>query len=240
MGFLLLVALAGLVVLWLQHRRLVARVAELEQAVGLADQTGPVLPTIPRQEAVPPPAAQSAAPPPAGAEPIEPDPAMPIGATAFAPEAPTPSPAERLSGWFERYVGGRLLIWIGGIALAVAGVLIVRFSIGLLTPSVRLGLAASLGVVLVAGGEIAHRRRGAEIDPRIAQALVGAGILILYAAPYGALVLYQLISNMTATFAMIAVTAAALLLALRHGAPTAVMGLAGGFAIPYLVGDRRE
>ena len=39
---------------------------------------------------------------------------------------------------------------------------------------------------------------------------------------------------------MVAVTAAALLLSLRHGAPTAVMGLAGGFAIPYLVGDRSE
>jgi uncharacterized membrane protein len=204
----------------------VARVAELEHLVGGVEETAPEW---------------SQAAPPAQSEP-EPVPAAPATApaTAEAPEPPRLSPGERLGGWFELYVGGRLLIWIGGIALAVAGVLIVRFSVGLITPPVRLGLAAALGVALVAGGEIAHRRRGAELDPRIAQALVGAGILILYAAPYGALVLYQLISNGTATLAMVAVTAAALLLSLRHGAPTAMMGLAGGFAVPYLVGDRSE
>jgi uncharacterized membrane protein len=238
MGLLLVAALAGLVALWLQQQRLAARIDELERAMGLDE--GP---------------AEAAAPPPAPAAPTPPMPsidparaaaaaaafrASAIGEASAPPEPPPLSSADRLGGWFERYVGGRLLIWIGGIALAVAGILIVRFSIGLITPAVRIGLAAALGLALVAGGEIAHRRRGAALDPRIAQALVGAGILILYAAPYGALVLYQLISNATATAAMVAVTAAALLLSLRHGAPTAVMGLAGGFAIPYLVGDRSE
>ena len=67
--------------------------------------------------------------------------------------------------------------------------------------------------------------------------MVGAGILVLYAAPYGALVLYHLIAIGTASALMVAVTAAALILSLRHGAPSAVMGLAGGFATPLLVGD---
>jgi uncharacterized membrane protein len=240
MGLLLVVALAGLVALWLQQQRLAGRIEELERAIGLDE--GPAAAAQP--PASPPPAAAAQPAPPA-------DPARAAAAAAAfrasasgdaaaIAEEPHLSSADRLGGWFERYVGGRLLIWIGGIALAVAGILIVRFSIGLITPAVRIGLAAALGLALVAGGEIAHRRRGAERDPRIAQALVGAGILILYAAPYGALVLYQLISNGTATAAMVAVTAAALLLSLRHGAPTAVMGLAGGFAIPYLVGDRSE
>ena len=35
-----------------------------------------------------------------------------------------------------------------------------------------------------------------------------------------------------------AVTAAALVLSLRHGAPTAIMGLIGGFLTPVLVGER--
>jgi hypothetical protein len=36
---------------------------------------------------------------------------------------------------------------------------------------------------------------------------------------------------------MLLITAAALGLSLRHGAPTAVMGLIGGFATPLVVGD---
>jgi uncharacterized membrane protein len=238
MAFLLVVALAGLALLWLQQQRLVARVAELERALGLDEEAAPAFSAAPI-EAAPTKLRESTAVPaalPAAAS----GKADLIGAAPSALEAPAQSPADRLGGWFERYVGGRLLIWIGGIALAVAGILIVRFSVGLITPAVRIGLAAALGLALVAGGEIARRRREAVLDPRIAPALVGAGILILYAAPYGALVLYQLISNGAATAAMVAVTAAALLLSLRHGAPTALMGLAGGFAIPYLVGDRSQ
>jgi uncharacterized membrane protein len=39
---------------------------------------------------------------------------------------------------------------------------------------------------------------------------------------------------------MVAIAAGALLLSLRHGAPTAVMGLVGGFATPLLVGNPSE
>jgi uncharacterized membrane protein len=231
MAVLLVAILVGLVLLWTKQQRLVGRIEQLEQALGGGEVQQPA--SIPQTRPAGPLAHPVIAPPP---------PAELVGAgPARSPDEPLskrPPVGEALSGWFERYVGGRLLIWIGGIALAVAGILIVRFSIGLITPAVRMGLAAALGLALVAGGEIAHRRRGAALDPRVAQALVGAGILILYAAPYGALVLYQLIGNGTASALMIAVTAAALLLSFRHGAPTAVMGLAGGFAIPYLVGER--
>ncbi|HEX4736977.1 MAG TPA: DUF2339 domain-containing protein [Allosphingosinicella sp.] len=237
MPLLLAIALVGLVLLWTMYKRLAARVAELEEFVGLREEAAPQPPPS-AAEALSPAPSESKPPPAPAAARATADIAALVGAPPAEPEVPRISSADRLGGWFERYVGGRLLIWIGGIALAVAGILIVRFSVGLITPPVRLGLAAVLGVALIVGGEIARRQRGAELDPRIAQALVGAGILILYAAPYGALVLYQLISNGTATAAMVAVTAAALLLSLRHGPPTAVMGLAGGFAIPYLVGDR--
>ena len=60
---------------------------------------------------------------------------------------------------------------------------------------------------------------------------------MLYATAYGSHVLYGLIGTGTASAAMLAVTAAALVLSLRHGAPTAVMGLVGGFLTPLLVGD---
>ncbi len=157
------------------------------------------------------------------------------------PEA-EPVEHETLGGFFERWVGGRLMIWVGGVALAVAGVLLVRYSIqiGLITPPVQMGMAALFGLLLIALGEFARSRADWALDRRVAQSLVGAGIFVLYATAYGSLVVHQLISNGTAFGLMVMVTGAALILSLRHGAPSAVMGLVGGFVTPILVGERSE
>lgn len=144
---------------------------------------------------------------------------------------------ETAGALFERLVGGRMLIWVGGIAFALGGVFLVRYSIGRVTPTGRMILAAMVGALLIAAAEFARSRPDGKVDPRVAQALVGAGILVLYATPYGSLVLYHLISNTVAFGLMAAVTLLALILSLRHGAPAAMLGLAGGFATPALVGD---
>lgn len=164
------------------------------------------------------------------------------GAVEPEPEPSPPSPRESLAGFFERWVGGRLMIWVGGIALAVAGVLLVRYSIqiGLITPPVQMGMAASFGLLLLALGEYARSRADWTLDRRVAQSLVGAGIFVLYATVYGSLVLHQLIGNSAAFGLMVMVTGAALILSFRHGAPSAVMGLVGGFLTPLLVGERSE
>jgi uncharacterized membrane protein len=168
-----------------------------------------------------------------------PDPAI----EAEPEPVPEPEPAhETLGGFFERWVGGRLMIWVGGVALAVAGVLLVRYSIqiGLITPAVQMGMAALFGLLLLGLGELARSRPDWTLDRRVAQALVGAGIFVLYATAYGSLVLHHLIGNGTAFGLMVMVTGAALILSLRHGAPSAVMGLVGGFLTPLLVGERSE
>ena len=136
----------------------------------------------------------------------------------------------RSSGCRRRLLSGRQ------IPFAVGGVLLVRYSIerGWATPPVRMIMAAIFGFALLAAGEVARSKP--RLDPRAAQALVGAGILVLYATPYGAHVLYDLISMRTASVLMVMVAVGALLLSLRHGPPTAVLGLAGGFATPALVG----
>jgi len=145
---------------------------------------------------------------------------------------------ETLGVLFERLVGGRLLIWLGGIALVVAAIYLIRYSIeiGLVTPELRMAGAGLFGLTLLGAGEYARGRRFGD-DPRIAQALVGAGIAVLYATAYGSHSLYGLIGPAVASAAMLAITLAALGLSLRHGAPTALMGLAGGFLTPLLVGD---
>jgi uncharacterized membrane protein len=166
------------------------------------------------------------------------------GAAAFQPLPGQEPPAETtsretLASLFEQLVAGRLLIWIGGIALVVGAFFLIRHTIeiGLVTPGMRMAASALLGLLLLACGEYAGRTRFLAEDPRIAQALVGAGIAILYATAYGSWYLYGQIGGRTASTLMLAITGVALLLSLRHGAPTAALGLIGGFITPWLAGD---
>ena len=162
------------------------------------------------------------------------------GATEAAePTLPPPAAPARqtLAALFEGLVGGRLLIWIGGIALAAAGIFLIRHSIALVPPEARMIAAALFGVLLIGAGGYARSGRLLADDPRIGQALVGAGIAVLYAAAYGSYLLFGLIGSGTASILMLSITAAALGLSLRHGPPTALMGLVGGFLTPLLVGD---
>ncbi len=97
-------------------------------------------------------------------------------------------------------MAGRLLIWIGGAALFVAGILLIRYSIevGLVTPAARMIGAAVFGLLLVGGAEYARAGRFAD-EPRIAQVLAGAGLAILYATAYGSHALYGLLDTRAAS-----------------------------------------
>ena len=166
-----------------------------------------------------------------------------VGASADTAALPHAEPEpESIGGLFENLVGGRLLIWIGGIALVVAGFFLVLHSIeiGLVTPEMRMVAAALFGLVLLGAGEYARSGRFLTDEPRIAQALVGAGLAILYATAYGSYFLYAMIGGGTASALMLAVTIIALVLSLRHGWPTAAMGMIGGFLTPALVGDPKD
>lgn len=138
----------------------------------------------------------------------------------------------------EDVFGRRLPIWAGGVTLAVAGVFLVRYSIerGLITPLLRVIMAFVFGFGLLAGAEAAYRFRMAVADPRVGQALAGAGLATLYAAFYLAGTQYGLIGQTLAFLGLAAVTAGAIALSYRFGLPSAVLGLVGGFAAPALVG----
>lgn len=176
-----------------------------------------------------------------GASLVDPAPVVPDEHVAEPEETAPIEPRETLGGLFERLVAGRLLIWLGGIALVLAAIFLIRYSIevGLITPAARMAGAGVFGLALLAAGEWARAGRFAD-DPRIAQALVGAGVAVLYATVYGTHVLYALIDSRAAFAGMAAVTVAALGLSLRHGVPTAVMGLVGGFLTPLLVGSQNQ
>ncbi|WP_162235328.1 DUF2339 domain-containing protein [Sphingomonas sp. Leaf10] len=167
------------------------------------------------------------------------------------PVAPPPPPARRpilprqsiprpsLPGIdFETLVGSRLPVWIGGLALVVGGIFLVRLSIeaGWLTPAIRTTLAALFALALLFGSEIARRLPATQDDPRIAQVLAGAGIASAYATLYLAAALYHLVAPLAGFAIMLAITALGLFLALRHGPSTAIMALIGGFAAPLVAG----
>jgi uncharacterized membrane protein len=162
----------------------------------------------------------------------------PEAAEAAAPDQAEPQETRGGFG-FEELFGRRLPIWAGGITLAVAGMLIVKLSIeaGLLSPPVRVFMGLAFGTALIGAAELALRQEAKVRDARVRQALAGAGIASLYASVLVAANLYHLIGPLTAMVGMALVTALALGLSLRFGAPSALLGLAGGLAAPALIGS---
>src|SRR5688500_6997578 len=237
--------IAGLVValilLWDRVGRLQRRLDRLEFAEQPVAEPS-VVRAMPAEAAEPAVAIEASAPP----IPELPE-LVPSWESQAAVEPPTPEPEEhpteagflsrRPKFDFEDVFGRRLPIWAGGIALAVAGVFLVRFSIeaGLLTPQVRVALSFVFGLLLLAGAEAAFRFEERVKDPRVRQALAGAGLATLYAGFYLAGTQYGLIGAGTAFVGLAAVTAAAIGLSFRFGLPSAVLGLVGGFAAPALV-----
>lgn len=197
----------------------------------------------PETKPEPEPVAAASAPLPAiSAEPPVDDAPEPLAAqTAPTPHAPA-EPPRNMASRFEDLFGKTLPIWAGGITLAIAGVLIVRYAIDagffarIFTPGVQIVAGLLFGLGLIFAAEFAWRNEDKVRDLRVPQALSGAGIATLYAAILVAANVYQLIGPALAFAGLAAVTAAALGLSLRFGPPSALLGLAGGLAAPALVG----
>ncbi len=140
---------------------------------------------------------------------------------------------------FEQQFGANLPVWVGGIALALAGVFMVKYSIesGLLSPLARLLAGGIFGLGLLGAGYWVRTKSHVANDARIAQSLCGAGIVDLYACLFTATSIYHMMPAVAGFAGMGLVTVAAVFLSLRHGAPIALLGLIGGFLTPALVGS---
>jgi uncharacterized membrane protein len=151
--------------------------------------------------------------------------------TPAEPPSPAPPPAQPIE--WEKWLGVRGAAVLGGIVLAMAGLLFFKYSVerGWLSPLIRVGLATLFGVgALVAGEKL---RKGYDVT---AHALSGGGVVVLYAAIWAARILYELIPMEAAFFLMVLTTVVACLLALRHESQlVALLGLVGGFATPLLL-----
>lgn len=152
------------------------------------------------------------------------------------PPAPVAAPAARPRRMPVRWDGQ---LWLNrlGIALLLLGIaLLFRYSIeqGWLTPAVRVGFGAAVGLALLGTGLLLGERR------RFSAVLVGGGIATFYIVGWAAFYLYGLISYGIAFTAIVAVTALAFGLALGREEPAlAVVGAGGGLGTPLLLGLTR-
>ena len=193
----------------------------------------PLEPPLVPPGSLPAPAASEAAPPePADeSEPHQAEPPPPPPSSV--PPSP-PSPPRRERAEWERWIGVRGAAVLGGVVLALAAILFLKFSIerGLISPPMRVALGMLAGVGAIGWAEGLRKRAYAAT----ANALSGAGVVMLYASVWAAYRLYDLVPFAVAFAMMMLVTAACGFLSWRHRSlVVAMLGLIGGFATPFML-----
>ncbi|TIP85153.1 MAG: DUF2339 domain-containing protein [Mesorhizobium sp.] len=165
--------------------------------------------------------------------------AAPAGSAPAQPAAATQKPD------IETALGTRWAVWVGGIALALGGLFLIRYTIeaGIFGPGVRLSMAAMLGLVLVAVGEFI-RRTGFRVPVQgvagayIPAILTAAGAFILFGTVYAAHGVYGFIGPALAFTLLGAIGVATIAAALVHGQALAGIGLLGAVVTPMLVASQ--
>jgi len=182
----------------------------------------PAIPPVAAKPAVTPAVSRDAPPPPQRTPP--PSPPVP-------PRTPPPPPPP--FDW-ERLIGVKMFSAVAGVALVLAAVFFLRYSIdhGWLAPPVRVAIGLLTGVALLVACDL----RAARKYPVTANALDAAAIAILFSTFFAAHALWHLIPAAVAFALLALVTAVAVLLSIRRASLfIAVLGLLGGFATPILL-----
>ncbi|HWA89906.1 MAG TPA: DUF2339 domain-containing protein [Rhizomicrobium sp.] len=184
----------------------------------------PVIAEMVHPSEAPAPVLETAAPPPEPPPYVEPD-VAPVAAKSL-----------------EEMLTANWLVWIGALAIALAGTFLVRYAIenGLLGPGARVTLGLALGIALVVAGEWLRRRPleraiAAVRVNNVPPALTASGLFIAFASIYAAYALYDLLAPVVAFVGLALVALAGVGLSLLQGRFVALMGLLGAFAAPALV-----
>ena len=191
-------------------------------------------PAIPMPEPSRPPRPIVVPPPVRAAEPQ----VLPSAAQAepgpSAPQVPPPPAKPSAAFDWEGLVGVKLFSWIAGIALTLAAVFFLRYSIekGWLSAPIRMTIGILVGITLLVLCEL----RAAGRYRVTANALDAAGVAILFSTLFAANALWHLVGPGPTFFLLVLVTAVAVLLSIRHDSMfIALLGLLGGFATPALL-----
>ena len=145
----------------------------------------------------------------------------------------TASPARDV----EKALASRWFVWAGGIAVALGGLLFVKYAhdAGLIPPMARVIIGLLAAAALIYAGEWARKRGGDIAKGYIPAALSAAGLVIAFGVLYAAYALYGILSAAICFPLLVAVGLGALWLSRRQGPLIAALGLLGAFVAPMLV-----
>ena len=152
----------------------------------------------------------------------------------------------------EELIGTRWAVWVGGLALAVGGLFLVRYSIeaGVFGPRVRLTMAAVFAMLLIAAGEAL--RRGVLMPKSVMDrieglpvahaplALTAAGVVSVFGTVYAAYAVYGFMSQTVAFLLMGGIGVGAIAASLLHGQALAGVGMLASYVTPVLVGGESK
>ena len=221
-----------------------SRIRALESRLALLEQRPPASLAAAPSESTPSTASDAT---PLRAEPeieaVSSESATPVEPESVEPVEPTPAKApKRPKESFEQKLGARWAVWVGGLALALGAIFLVRFSIeaGLLGPGVRIAFGALFSMALLGVGEWLRRSDRITAISRIPAAnipgiLTAAGTVGLFATVYAAYALYGLIGPMAAFILLALIGMATMAAAGLHGAWLSGLGLVGSYATPLLI-----
>jgi len=245
-GLALILALIAFLVALGARRSIAALQARLG---GVLDELRTLQTQITLSRAPEPPAAKST--------PVEAPPMQPARAErAPASHQPPPAPEQQIpaaplqpvatTATLEERLGTRWAVWVGGLALALGGVLLVRYSIeqGIFSPAVRVALGAVFSLALIAAGEWFRRTERASPVEAVPAAhipgiLTAAGTVSAFGTAYAAHALHQFIGPAAAFILLGAIAIATLLAAALHGPALAGLGLAGALVVPLLIASQQ-
>ena len=161
-------------------------------------------------------------------------------------QEPAPSMESKVPPWrssllapnWERFMGVKLLAWVGGLAMFLGLAFFVKYSFEhFITSEMRVAIGFMAGAGLLAGGFVMSRRNYAVLG----HTLSATGIVVLYVSTFAAHGLYHFVGFAPAFALMILITCTAFLLAVRQDAQVvAVLGLLGGFLTPILLSTGQD
>ncbi|MFZ1816042.1 MAG: DUF2339 domain-containing protein [Rhizobiaceae bacterium] len=158
-----------------------------------------------------------------------------------APPVVQPRPRRSLAD-LENAIGAKWSVLLGGLAVALGAVFLVKYSIeaGLLGPRARIASGAIFSAALFAGGEWLRRRDNRFSLPAIPSAdipgiITGVGAIAAFATIYAAYALYGFLGAASAFVLLTIAGLASLLLSSIHGPKLAAIGVLGSYATPLLV-----
>lgn len=159
--------------------------------------------------------------------------------TAKTPPQPAPKPENIWKKYsnLEFDLGAKLPVWLGSIALIVAGFFFVKYSVenNLVPPYMRLIILFILGLGMVGGAEFVRKRPKFANGRRISQALVGVGLAVIYGVLYAASQIWQYIPVPVAMVGMVLTTLATLYMSIRYGIGVAYLALITAYLTPILM-----